>query len=192
MNKDSNRFIGDILEINSDIINQRIESKSPKFITNIKEKIYRRKLDKIIKNIKKQKLILNKFNIQELLYYLYTYNKRYNIIQSIKVSNISDYNIITSELLIEPESSFKDIKYVIDVSSREKNMTIFIIMHSENGTVITNTIRVDSLYYNNDSETNINFALKTLNNSLLDILEKFLLEYLERFKYNKGYLKNNE
>ena len=42
--------------------------------------------------------------------------------------DISDYNIITSELLIEPESSFKDIKYIIDVSSREKNMTIFMFL----------------------------------------------------------------
>ena len=188
MTKDSNRIIGDILEINSDIIRQRVESTSPKFITKLKESHYRKRLDKAIKNIRKQDMILNKFNIQELLYYVYTYNDiKYDYIQLIKTSNIGNISTITAEFLIENlREDISNIKYVLSVSSKEPNISILNIIHKKDGTVETNTIRIEALYIEN-KDSDLYYAISILNSYLLEVMEKFLLNYLERFKYNKGY-----
>ena len=190
MNRESNRIIGDILEINSDIIKQRVESKSPKIITSIKEKYYRHRLDKLIKRFNKNKIILSTQNVQELLVYLYTYNdKKYKYITNIRMSNNFGLNLLSADLSIDPDVSYiKDIKYVISISSREDEMNILTIVHRAEGTVITHTVKLLYLSYL-DLDNEISIAIAKLNEALLDLLESFLLDYLGRFKKNKGYMK---
>lgn len=190
MNRETNRIIGDILEINSDIIRQRVESKSPKIITSLKERHYRNRLEKLIKRFNKDKIVLDKSNIQELLVYLYTYNEaKYKEITNIVMKSQFGVDAIVADLLIDPDISYiKDIKYVINISSREEEMSILMIIHRVEGTVLTNTLKLNSLsYFDIDGELQI--AVSKLNDTLLNILESFLLEYLERFKHNKGYMK---
>lgn len=190
MNRESNRIIGDILEINSDIIRQRVESKSPKFITGIKERHYRHRLEKLIKRFNKDKLILDKTNIQELLVYLYTYNEsQYSVITNIKMSSQFGVDVIVADLTIDPDISYiKDIKYIINISSKEDFMTILMIIHRAEGTVLTNSLKLHNLsYFDIDGELQI--GVSKLNDTLLNLLERFLLDYLDRFKKNKGYMK---
>ena len=132
MNRESNRLIGDILEINNDIIRQRVESTSPKFITILKEKHYRRRLDKLIKRFNKQKIILNMSNVNELLVYLYTYNEnQYDCIQDIKMTSSFGVDVLVADIIIYPDTSYiKDIKYVINIASNEDKMNILMIIHS--------------------------------------------------------------
>ena len=186
MNRDnSNRIIGDIIEINSDIIDKRIHSKSKKFITNLKEKYYRYRLNRIIKQFKK-KLILNKYNIEELFSYIFTYYQgRYQCIQKIKINNTADNNITVAEVVIDANTDeINNIRYYITINNNP-NMDIIISTYKTSGEVDTKTVQIANLY-NYKVEDDI--ELKYLNTSLVDVLTSFLNEYLDRFKI-KGYLK---
>lgn len=190
MNRESNRLIGDILEINSDIINQRVESKSPKIITSLKEMYYRHRLEKLIKRFNKDKIILDKSNIHELLVYLYTYKDgKYKDITNIVMKAQFGVDVIVADVSVYPDISYiKDIKYVINISSREEEMNILTIIHRAEGTVLTHTFRLNSLSYF-DIDGDLQIAISSLNDTLLNLLESFLLEYLDRYKKNKGYMK---
>lgn len=192
MTRESNRIIGDILEINSDIINKRIESKAPKFITNLKEKYYRYRLNKIIKSFKK-KLILDKFNLEELFSYILTYYEgKYKCIQKIRqFTNNNDKNDIYADIVVNEDNSstISSYRYNITISNDKPNMTITASEYCIDGSVNTMNYKVVNLYTDNFKVNTNNNMITVLNNSLVDVLTSFLNEYLERFNNNKGYMK---
>ena len=191
MNQNSDTIIGDILEINNDIVKNRIDYKGPKFIANIKEKHYRKRLDKLIKSFNKNKIILNKNNILELFLYLYTYNENtYPYVQDIKMSTgLNNSKLILSEMSVDlNDNNINDIKYIVNVPNNEELMNILIIIHYSNGTNLTESVKTPNLAVF-DLETDIVFAISKLNESLVEVLELFLYRYLARFETNKGYMK---
>ena len=190
MTKDSNRLIGDVLEINSDIINRRANYKGPKFINNIKEKYYRFRLNKIIN--KMRHLILNKFNIIELVTYIETYYKgKYKSIQNISRSHNINGNE-TINILVKVQSKDPEIDHIlynITIIDNNPNIEISYTIYNTDTSILSITIYVPDLYYKKSKhKLDANNIIKILNISLVDILISFLKEYLERYKVH-GYMK---
>ena len=191
MNKDSNRLIGDVLEINSDIVDRILNYKGPKFINIIREKYYRFRLNKIINKMRNH-LILNKFNIIELVTYIETYYKsKYKSIQSISRShNINGNETINVLVKVQPKDPGIDyIIYNIMIIDNDPNNEISYNIYNADVSVLSITIYVPDLYYKkSEPKLDAYNIIKILNTSLTDVLVSFLKEYLERYKVH-GYMK---
>ena len=186
MTRDSNRIIGDIIEINSDIIEKRVKSKSPKIITNIKEKYYRYRLNKVIKGFK-SKLIFNKSTLEELLSYINAYYEgKYKCIVKVDIKNLSDDNITTSEIIVNPkDDNLNNVRYYITINKKPE-IDLSVSQYYIDGTVIYDKINIENLSNKQNNKDYI--YLKYLNDALVDVLTEFINEYLSRFKV-KGYTK---
>lgn len=69
--KDEKRIIGEFMEISADILQNQLNSKLPAFLAKIISKHQRKKLIKSCKKFRNSNYILDKYNISELIYYVY-------------------------------------------------------------------------------------------------------------------------
>lgn len=194
----SNLFIGDIIEINKDIANEKTPEK---FISSIffsiKRKYYLRRLNNAIKKLKSKNIILNKFNLQELFMYIIANNSgSYKSINSIDFYEQNDESIYMATITIytnnEPDISY--IRYNINTNTKDHLFTImYTVVPTFGYGTYSDKIAVSNLYYTKDYDNissynrqyNTNFILKILNDELVNILESYLLEYIDKFWNNK-------
>ena len=189
MNMNSHRIIGDIMEINYDIVENI--TKSPKFISKIKDKYYRYRLIKSIKSFKKKNLILGKMQCQELFAYILSlYNGKYKSILNIDAMTTEESNLSVNVLVnLQNDPIYSKIKYLIGIRDGSPTINIYYTITEVKGVVITSKAIVNDLSYDKEKlELPAVRAIKELNDTLVDIMESFLLEYLSNYK-TKGYTK---
>ena len=152
----TNRIIGDFLEVNASMIEKREKSKFPKFISNY---IWKKDRDKLLKNIdtlKNSNYILTLENISELSLYIFNNfdEKRYKSIIKVKVDELITYS--NMEMIMK----FENITAIFDFNSSESTFEIKIME-----------------LLDNDNRNNFNFTLHKLSSSKnLSILEKINIE----------------
>lgn len=170
------RIIGDCMEINAEIVEQRFTSKLPKFIARIREKYYRDKLIKIITKLKVANKPLTSNNLFEFFIYLY-----------------NNY---------PPKGSYKDIGYSVIIESSNR-LIAKITGEKWDGQIkidLSDLTKFE-LYLTVYKEVNLNtynFTLKELtvsleevsdyvsemNTIILNNMSDYIIEYLSRFNNN--------
>ena len=173
MDTNTDRIIGDFLEINADIISKEFKSKLPKFISKIHYNKYKKRLIKSATNLKNSNMILTKENLEELFSYCYN---NYPPNGSYRSINKVMYNQDTGKY--EGIIKFDNITAIIDI---EKNYDGFTIGVKEKN--------IESGEWNNFSihcirlDTKNNAALdtiKNINKQLLEDISNFILDIINK------------
>lgn len=173
MTNDTNRIIGDFLEINSDIISRQVKSKLPKFISNVVYNRYRKKLRKTVTKLQNSNMVLTKENLAE--YFIYCYNN-FPPKGSYRSVNKVLYNEDTNK--VEAIIKFESKQAIIDIEDNYDGFTIGVKDKD-----------IDTGNWNNFSihciklESNMNIAsevLKEINKQLLDDICIFILSNIDR------------
>ena len=118
------------------------------------------------------------------------YNGKYKNISNVSTINTNVDNMLSANVYIEfkEDPIYNKLNTLFTVKSNS-DMDIKYTLVDNRGVVITSKVEVNDLYYKKDHiELPKERILKELNDSLLDTLEAFLLEYLERYK-DQGYIK---
>ena len=195
MTENSSNIIADFIEISYDIIKKKVDhSYRPKFIVDFCTKYYFRKLIKDIKSIKKKNIVLMKYNIQELLIYLITFHGgNYRNISNVSITNNVENSTSAANILIDMKDDpvYNKITILLTIKTHGK-IVINYTMTEKRGIIFNSKVEVDDLYYNKDKlDLPKERMLKELNDTLIDSIEHFLLEYMERYN-NKGYIKETK
>lgn len=183
---EGSRIIGDIIEINQDIVQWRIDSKAPKFIKNLVEKYYRHRLKKSILSF--DELILDKFNLQELFTYINTYySGNYRCINSIGNIYKEDDSVTIVKMIIKHDKDI--ISYTITIN-HEPTINISYAIVGNTGIKHSSRVYVTDLWYDDNAieYSDQDYMLKELNTELVETFKSFLFSYLKRFE-DKGYKK---
>lgn len=180
MNDNTERIIGNCLEINSDIIRMKFEddNKYPKFFIKIRENFYRYKLIKSVKKLEKANVPLNRNNLIELFAYIYSNFPPYGSYQNIKqVMHVDKEDMnIWKAIIRYPDN----IVYSIDIDNEESTFTVVYIINDENNNSrITNTIYLTELI--TDKE-NLKEPIYNLNKLLIKITKDYILQTINSTK----------
>lgn len=171
--KNTNRIIGDFLEVNAYILEKREKSKFPKFIKN---KIWKKDKDKLIKNIdilRKSNYILTLENISELAYYIFNNfdNKEYKSIIKVKLDELVTYNIMEAIL------KFENITAIFDINSNESTFEVKImeVLDTEDRN------NFDFTLHRLSSSSNLSI-LNKINTEMKNVLCDYIYEIISSYK----------
>lgn len=173
MTEDSNRIIGDFLEINADIISKKAKSNLPEFINNFIYNRYKKRLKKSVYKLQNSNLLLDKSNLSEFFIYCYnnfppngSYKSVYKVLYnetSGKVQAIIKFESLQAIIDIEPDYDG------FNISVKDKNI--------ETGNYNNFSIHCDKLY------SKLHLAKETLeliNNRLVKDLTEFIMDNISR------------
>lgn len=169
--KDMSRIIGDFLEINADIIQQRESSKLPKFIANIRASYHHKKLIKAVNKFKKSKYILTKDNLAEFFAYTYNNFPPYGSYKSVLASKINDKNANEIEGIIK----FDSYKAVITIDKRYKKFDISIYNKVSQISSQSCSINVEKLYSEKEVSSEL---LSKINEKILEDMCDYILSII--------------
>lgn len=164
------RIIGDFLEINSDIIEERFYSKLPKFIAKYIENRQKKKLIKTVLKLSEYNLFLKKDNIYELALYIYN---------SFREDGYKNIYLITYFPRLNN-------RYIISVNI-DDNYSAILTVDRESEKININITKVEKInVYGYDfdlTELKINSGnreiykvIEKLNNILVDITISFIID----------------
>ena len=167
----TDRIIGDCLEINGDIINRNFNSRFPKFICNIRERYYRNKLIKIVNKIKKSNTPLKACNIYELACYVYNNyipNGTFGCIYKIKYfDKYNRYNVYVK---------YDDIKAIIMIEDQDH--FDLSIEYYKNNILTASRITLKTMETNN---TDIKKKVFSINKALTETIADYILNILNGY-----------
>lgn len=177
----NDRIIGDIIELNAEIVSKRINSKFPSLISNYIANRDRRKLLKIIDKFGKSDYILNKNNLFEFFIYIYNNfeGSSYGCIK--KVAYMVNKNIST----IYADITIENVDFNITLSSDSNDIFIHCCIKYYTGLRESFSVQLDKLITNKDK---LDEVIYKLNKQLLLNLSKYSESCIS--KYNgkeKGY-----
>ena len=182
-NKDTNRIIGEFLEINSDIVKAEFDNEQLsnwycllKIWNRYHYERTRKKLLKMARNIPKLNIALNKYNLSELFVYMYNNfppNGSYECIKSVSM-NEDEYEYITSNIVFD--------SYSIAITIYSNNENKFELTATEkkpDSTYGTFHVELEDLSYQSSSK--LNDIVLELNTELLKCISDYIVEVVSAY-----------
>lgn len=169
----TDRIIGDFLEVNADIVSFEHISKLPKIIKKIISKFQRRKLKKYVNKMRRG-IILSTDNIAEFFVYIYNNYPPYGSFQSVKTCKINDEEVRE----IEGVLAFDNHQVVITIDKSMPGFDIVVKTKKEDGSVDGISIHIDRLY--TDKRQCRDIILK-INEVLLNDICDYILSVLNNY-----------
>lgn len=169
----TNRIIGDFLEVNADIVSFEHTSKLPKIIKKIISISQRSKLKKSVNKMRKG-FILTTDNISELFVYIYNNYPPHGSFKSIKTCKINDEDAKE----IEGVLAFDNHQVVITIDKNIPGFDIVVKTRKEDGGIDGISIHIDKMY--SDKKHCHDIILK-VNEILLNDLCDYILSVLNNY-----------
>ena len=167
------RIIGDFLETNATILEKKIKSKAPKFISELRHKRDLNKLIKILEKLKNSDYIMKMEQISELFNFIYNnYDEHcYKSIVAIKIvrNGITFSNI---EGAVQVENYVAVIRF-------NTNDTMFDFIGTDTETNNRIDITLNRLYSDNPKYSKI---ISAINKELRSVMCDYILDIITRYK----------
>lgn len=171
------RMIGDIFEINGDIVAMVHQTKHFKFIVKKIAKHQRRQLIRMANNIKRQFFPLSKDNLVEFFSYVYNYAPPKGEFGSIKLSKVVETN---GHYNTEAYISFDEYSCIITIEDNWDKFSVRVKKIQDSGDISFNIQCENDLL--NCSNSAAKEILKVINRRLLDDISDFILLNLKSFE----------
>lgn len=168
------RIIGDFLGINAEMINQRETSKLPKFVSNIRYKIYQRKLLKNVDKLRKSNYILNMHNLAEFFSYTFNNFPPYGDFKSVQNSKINNEEGTELEAILKTES------YSAVITINKKLDVFEISIYNKKSDTDSERISISLNKLHTDNE-NIYEIINRINVNLLNDICDYLYETISYY-----------
>lgn len=173
MNNDY-RIIGDFLEINAQMVNQRETSKIPRFLSILRYKFYKRKLLKSLNKLRKSNHILNMNNLSELFSYTFNNFPPYGDFGHISASKINNSEATELEAIVKSDS----YRAVITIDKKYDNFEISIYNKKSDISTERISISLDKLYTDIESISEI---IDLINKNLLEDICDYIYESISHY-----------
>ena len=178
--KSVSRIIGDIIEINADILRENIESKYPKFIANIISRRQRSKLLKSITKFRNSNYILTIDNLTEFFVYIFdNFDGAYGCIQKIDLKSDSVKSTIDTKI------AFDNYAIIINIETNNPKMNMSGCTINEHGNTLF-SISESSLY---STKPNAKDMLPILNTRLKNDMSDYMYNIIDSYNKERGYVK---
>lgn len=174
------RLIGDVMEINGDILMQEQNSKLPKFLARIRSRYYRSKLIKSAKKLRKANVPLTYDNLRELFNYMisnYPPEGSYKNIKKVKIYTASEIDYMDAWVELD------NLKFLIKFNSTAEVRGKFdvTISHTVSET-LTETFEI-MLSKLETTKPELRDIIRELNNTLYNVIADYIIETIS--SYNK-------
>ena len=166
---ETERIIGDSLEIYSDLIKDKNDesNKKPKFIKNIIFKRYHKKLVKIVKKMYNANKPLTRANLAEYFTYIFNNYPPYGTFKHVSVVKMLQSSIVAVFKL-------DNIKAKFIIREDEKTFNLVLAITNPNTEVVSNyDINLETLY---SDDTKFKDKLESINNSIHKDIADYILD----------------